>query len=111
MEKKCNNCHSEDTLNVSVPYVAYESALARSERQNKRLWVVIIVLIGALIGTNLAWIIYESQFETVTTTTEEFYEVEQDADGGGNNNSVINGGVVNGEAESKVHEENNDQNS
>lgn len=108
--KNCNNCMATENQNVTVPYVVHESAMARSERHNNRLWIVILVLIGALIGTNLAWIIYESSFEEVVTATEEYYDVEQDADGGGDNNSIINGGVINGEAESKVHEENNDQN-
>ena len=96
MSKTCNNCGTENQ-NVNVPYVVHESAMARSERHNKRLWVVILVLIGALIGTNLAWIIYENSFEDYIITEE--YDVEQDADGG-DNNSIINGGeIVNGEAE------------
>lgn len=107
MAKTCNGCNENPT---SVPYVVHESAMARAERQAKRLWVLILVLIGALIGTNLAWIIYESSFKEVVTTTEEYYDVEQDADGGGDNNSIINGGVINGEAENNVHEENNNQN-
>ena len=107
MAKTCNNCGIENQ-NVNVPYVVHESAMARSERHNKRLWIVILVLIVALIGTNLAWIIYESQFETVETITEE-YDIQQEAEGG-NNNSIINGGsIVNGETEDKV-QENNDQN-
>jgi hypothetical protein len=94
--KTCNNCGTENQ-NVNVPYVVHESAMARSERHNKRLWIVILVLIGALIGTNLAWIIYENSFEDYVITEE--YDVEQDADGG-DNNSIINGGeIVNGEAE------------
>ena len=103
MAKTCNNCVGE---NVSVPYIVHESAMARSERHNKRLWIVILVLIGALIASNLAWVVYESQFEDIVET-EEYYDVEQNADGGGNNNSIINGGVVNGEAEDNIHKENN----
>ena len=107
MAKNCNNCMATENQNVTVPYVVHESAMARSERHNKRLWIVILVLIGALIGTNLAWIIYDAQFETVETITEE-YDIEQDAEGG-NNNSIINGGsIVNGEAEDKVQENNNE---
>lgn len=79
MAKTCNNCVGE---NVSVPYIVHESAMARSERHNKRLWIVILVLVGALIGTNLAWIIYNSQFEVVETWEQE---VVQDADNGENN--------------------------
>lgn len=104
MARVCNNCRTvsneenNERINVSVPYVAHESAMARSERHNKRLWIVILVLIGALIGTNLAWIIYENSFEDYVMTEE--YDVEQDAEGGCDNNSIINGGeIVNGEAE------------
>lgn len=105
MAKTCNSCGTEKQ-NVNVPYVVHESAMARSERNGKRMWIVILVLILALIGTNLAWIIYEAQFETVETITEE-YDIEQDAEDG-NNNSIINGGsIVNGETEDKVQENKN----
>lgn len=63
-----------------IPYVAMESALEKADRQNKRLWVVIIILIIALLGTNVAWTIYESQFETAKVSMEE---VEQNVDNGG----------------------------
>ena len=99
MSKTCEGCknkvYTEDEKMLTVPYVAHQSAAARQERQMRRMWIVILVLICALIGTNLAWIIYESQFETIETTTEK-YDIEQEAEGG-NNNSIINGGsVVNG---------------
>ena len=105
MAKTCNSCGSENQ-NIVVPYAAHEIAIATSERHSKRLWIVILVLIVALIASNLAWIIYEEQFETVETITEE-YDIEQDAEGG-NNNSIINGGsIVNGETEYKVQENKN----
>lgn len=89
MAKTCDNCVSE---NVSVPYIVHESAMARSERHSKRLWIVILVLIGALIGTNLAWIVYESQFEDVVTTTEE--NILVDADDNGVANYIGNDGDI-----------------
>ena len=82
MAKTCNNCNTAENQNVVVPYVAHESAMARSERHSKRLWIVILVLIVALLGTNLAWIVYESQFEAAETWEQE---VIQDADNGTNN--------------------------
>ena len=81
MAKTCNNCNTTENPNVVVPYVAHESAMARSERHNKRLWIVILVLIVALLGTNLAWIIYEAQLETI----EESTVVEQENSNGDNN--------------------------
>lgn len=56
MAKTCNNCATENQ-NIVVPYAAHEIAIATSERHSKRLWIVILVLIVALLGTNLAWII------------------------------------------------------
>ena len=97
MAKTCNNCGTEN-INVTVPYVVHESAMARSERHNKRLWVVILVLIGALIGTNLAWIIYENSFEEVITTEE----IIVDAEDNGNANYIgQDGNIYNGEDYSK----------
>ena len=93
MTKTCNNCGAEKTP-ATVPYVVHESAMARAERHSKRLWIVVLVLIGALIGANLAWVIYENSFEEYAITQD----VEQDADSGTNN---FIGGDYYGEAENK----------
>lgn len=80
----------DDINTVTIPYFAHEGEMARMERANKRLWVIIIILIVALIGTNAGWIFYESQFQTEITT--ETYEAK--ADNG--SNAVLNGdGEVN----------------
>lgn len=101
-EKKCNGC--ADKIPANVPYVVHESAMARAERNLKRLWILIIILVLLLVGTNIAWLVYESGFETVETTEE--YHIEQDAENG-NNNSISNGGeIVNGEADDKIQENN-----
>ncbi len=65
-------------------YLAWhEGDMARMERANKRLWVVIIILIVALIGSNAAWIYYESQFIDEVS-------VEQDVDTG-QGDAFVNG--------------------
>ncbi len=56
---------------VMIPYYAHEGEMNRAERANKRLWIIIIILIVALVGTNAGWIIYESQFSEVVTTVEQ----------------------------------------
>lgn len=70
---------------LTVPYVALESERARHERERKHertLWfIVVIVLILLLFGTNAAWIAYEAQWETVETVTQD---VIQSADNGVN---------------------------
>ena len=53
-----------------IPYVAYESALVRADRTNRRLWILCIILAVFLVASNVCWIIYENQFEDVTITQE-----------------------------------------
>ena len=59
-----------DKETAMIPYFAHEGEMARMERANKRLWIVIILLIVCLVGSNLAWTIYESQFQDVVVTQE-----------------------------------------
>lgn len=70
-----------------LSYMAIESVLVRQERTIRRLWILCILLLIALIGTNGAWIYYESQFETVESTT---ITQDLDADSG---DAIINDGV------------------
>ena len=82
----CNSCKTNKP--DVVPYVVHESTMARMERQTKRLWITILVLIFLLVGTNCAWRWYESQFEIVETTQE----VIQEADNG--ENHFVGGDIV-----------------
>lgn len=66
-----------------IPYFSHEGDMARMERSNKRLFIVILVLIVALVGSNAAWIYYENQF------TDEI-SVEQDVDTG-DGDAFVNG--------------------
>lgn len=91
----CSNCNNEKTTPEAVPYIVHESTMARAERGAKRLWTVIILLIVLLVGTNGAWLWYESQFETVTT------EVTQENADGYNNYIGNDGDIVNGETDNK----------
>lgn len=85
----------EEKKNIaSVPYIVYESAMARNERTFKKMWGALILLILLLVGSNIGWLIYESRFETV----EVYQEVEQEAEDGTNN---FVGGDYYGEAEDK----------
>lgn len=67
---------------AQIPYFAHEGDMARLERINKRQFILILVLIVALVGSNLAWITYENQFQDVVTTSTE--KVDVDAGDGGN---------------------------
>lgn len=87
----CSNCNNEKATPEAVPYIVHESAMARTERGAKRLCTVIILLIVLLVGTNGAWLWYESQFETVETV-----EVTQENADGYNNYIGNDGDVING---------------
>lgn len=100
-EKKCNNC-GESKIPTSIPYVAHESAMARAERQVKSLVWVIVLLIMLLVGSNIGWLVYNSQFEVVEETTET--NITQDNDGGYNNYIGNDGDIVNGETDNNSKE-------
>lgn len=53
-----------------IPFIAFESALARHERTNRRLFILCIILILLLLATNLSWIYYENSFEDVVVTQD-----------------------------------------
>ena len=68
----CESCKNVKNAPENVPYIVHESSIARMERQIKRLWITILVLIFMLVGTNASWLWYNSQFDTVETVTEEY---------------------------------------
>ena len=71
-----------------------EANAARLERTIVRLWILLILMLFLLIGTNFAWVFYENQFEDVSTT------VMQELDAGDGGSATINDGVhINGESE------------
>lgn len=77
-----------------IPYIVFESEMARLERIIKKQFILIIVALCFLVGTNACWTVYESQFETVETT-----KVTQDVDSG-EGDAIVNDGVhINGESE------------
>lgn len=89
--------------NKDVPYIVHEGDMARMERTNKRLWIVVIMLILLLIASNTAWLMYESQFEETSTTTNE---VTQELDSGDGGDAMINGDVNIGESKENSKDNN-----
>lgn len=78
--------------NSNVRY-AIDSFIMLQEKTIRRQWIVIILLILVVVGSNLAWIYYESQFTEEVTTQEVTQGL--DAEGG---DAIINDGVhINGE--------------
>ena len=84
----------------NISFVVHEASEERHTREKKNLVIcftcIVIFLIIALIGTNIAWLIYDKSMENVTETTETTtYDIEQDNESG-NNNFIGNDGDING---------------
>ena len=73
-----------------VPFKVYESAQARADRRFRLMWLLIVIMFVALVGTNAGWIVYESTYEDVVMT-------ENTQDGEGVN--IIGNGDINYGAE------------
>lgn len=70
-----------DENGMMVPYIVYESSMSRLERTIRRLFILIILLIICLVGSNIGWYVYEGQYETIS----------YDQDGEGINNVNFGG--------------------
>lgn len=75
----------KDIDNMSMARWLFESALARLERTNKRLFVLLIIIATMFFASNVAWVIYENQFEDV--------RVEQEVDTGEGDAYVAGGDI------------------
>ena len=96
--KECKENRVEVKTPENVPYIVHEAAMARNERNVKRLVIALVVAIVLVFTTNVGWLIYESQFETIT--------YEQDGEGINNVNYGDQGDLNNGaESENQAEEE------
>ena len=66
----CKSCKAKEQHAEPVPFIVHEGTMARAEITIKRLWITILLLIVLLVGTNGAWIWYESQFEDIAISQE-----------------------------------------
>ena len=66
--------------------------MARQERTIRRVWILVIIVLALFVGSNAAWIWYESQFEDVYT------EITQENERG-INNFIGNDGDINNSGE------------
>lgn len=96
---ECTNCEPC----AMIPFAASEAQSERLERTNKRMFIIILLLVILLVGTNMAWLWYESQFETIET----YEEVIVDSEGGGNANYIgEDGDIYNGEGNGQEEDNN-----
>lgn len=69
----------------------HEREMTRLETANKRWFISFLIVLFMLFGTNIGWVIYESQFQDVVVTQEDVNS---------SNNFIGNGGdVYNGQTD------------
>lgn len=81
-----------------VPYIVYEGAQAKNERTVRRLVIALIVSVGLIFASNMAWLYVWSGYDTLNTdiTTTQMYK--QDGEGVniiGDSNEVGDGANTN----------------
>lgn len=103
MNKTCNGCGT-DKKPSNVPYAVLEDFKETAKANSLKWFIICLVLIILLVGSNIAWLVCENSFEDVTTTEEIIQEVEQDADNGEN---YFVGGDMIGETKDKNNENQN----
>lgn len=86
MGEKICNCNCDQKTIAMMPVAVYEASEERHASRYKGFLAVIILLVVLLVGSNIAWLVYQSQFEVIEETSEMY---EADADDGGN--AIING--------------------
>ena len=87
--KTCNGCGADEIATVTMSEGAWERHEERNKKLINKLIAVILVLVFLLVGSNVAWLIYESSFETVETVEEVYIEAEQ-----GEGTNIVGGGDV-----------------
>ena len=93
--KICNGCGADEIATVTMSEGAWERHEERNKKLINKLIAVIFVLVFLLVGSNVAWLIYESQFEIVENIEETIIEATQDGEG----TNIVGGGDINYGAE------------
>ena len=91
-----------DEKNESISKYYFESITTKLERTIERLWILAIILVVLLVGSNAAWMFYENQFEDTVITQD----VKQDSGEGGMN--TYKGNVVGGDYSGETDDTDND---
>lgn len=86
----CTNCNRQVDY-PPVPFVVHENLRAQMDLHARRLVRVIVLLIVLLVGSNMAWLLYEEQFDTV--------RAKQENERGVNNFIGYDGDITNGNAD------------
>jgi hypothetical protein len=86
---------NDDMTNVVMSSADWQRNEQRHLRREKRLIAIIVLIIVLLVGSNIGWLVYNSQFEIV----EESTVITQENADGYNNYIGNDGDIVNGETD------------
>ena len=75
----------------NVSYTVYQEAQARADRRFKYMWITVIFLIMLLVGTNVGWIIYESQYIESVSVSQDVSTQSSPAYVNGTGEMTVNG--------------------
>ena len=93
--KECKEKRSEVKTPENVPYIVHEAAMARNERNVKRLVIAVVTAIALLFASNALWLWAWMQYDY------ESYEITADGDSNANyigqDGNIYNGGINQGE--------------
>lgn len=87
---------------ITIPYIVFESTMARAERQQKRLVIALIVAVVMIVLSNLAWLYVWNSYEYVGKSSVSV-EGEGNANYIGNDGDITNG--ENNSQENKIPQE------
>lgn len=76
----------------NVPYFIHEGMMARDERTIKRLIIALMITVGLLFLSNMAWLYYWNQYEYVTEDIDLISRDGGNASFIGENGDIVNGG-------------------
>lgn len=97
--KECKESRSKEIFsdsNAKIPYIVHETAMARNERNIKKLVIALIIAILLIFASNAVWLYAWCQYDYSSETYTE--EVIVDSKDGGNANYIGNDGdIINGE--------------
>ena len=68
--KTCNGCGADEIATVTMSEGAWERHEERNKKLINKLIAVILVLVVLLVGSNVAWLIYDNSFEDIVITQE-----------------------------------------
>jgi hypothetical protein len=70
MPKTCNGCSTETKIPATVPYQVFKDFKETAKANSLKWFIICLILIVLLVGSNIGWLIYENSFEDIVVTQE-----------------------------------------